>query len=100
MNPCPECGHPRSYHTMKHSGCRQCGCPMQRYQIPRTKQVPPVVPIVVETRVVHDSLDRILVTLPMDGSWHGNDDERRFLTMTPKVAEDLMHALEWWKDER
>lgn len=52
------------------------------------------------TKVVHADEERISVALPEDRSWHGTDGERRYVTMTPEVAEDLMHALEWWKDER
>lgn len=52
------------------------------------------------TKVVGDEGFRVTVELPADKSWHGDDGERRFLTMTPEVAADLMHALEWWKDER
>lgn len=55
----------------------------------------------IEVSVVpQEHLGRIVVILPQQRSWHGDDGERRFITMTPQVAEDLMHALEGWKDER
>jgi hypothetical protein len=52
------------------------------------------------TRVAAADSSRVIVYLPVSQSWHGEDGERRYLTLTPQAAKDLMNALEWWKDER
>lgn len=52
------------------------------------------------TRVLEATERHVIVALPEGESWHGSDGRSRFLTMTPQVAMDMMHALEWWRDER
>ena len=52
------------------------------------------------TRIIDVLPDRIVAFMPLSEVRHTDDGVSVFLTMTPQVAEDLMHALEYWKDER
>ncbi len=50
-------------------------------------------------QVTEASEGRVIVTMPRPNDYTILDDEL-LMSLTPQDAEDLMHALEAWKDER